>query len=85
MTTSPRGPIVVVSGLPGAGKSSLARQLRDVLRLAQDNPRGCLIDIWINPVRDDSGFADAMRGIDGARLATVVDWLVDQGAPRGQP
>lgn len=188
MRTSHRGPIVVVTGLPGSGKSSLAGQLRDALglalfsldtlkeavvdglgpvapedrfavrsaareatvRLAQDNPRGCLIDIWINPVRDDSGFADAMRGIDGARfaevvcrvpveialerygqrrrhpahlpldqatldrvleaapligplglgphldadtstpvdddrLSTVVDWLVDQGVPRGQP
>lgn len=110
MPAAPRGPIVVVSGLPGAGKSSLAGSLRDALglallsldtlkeavvdglgpaapedrfairlaareatvRLAGDNPRGCLIDIWINPVRDDSGFVDALRGIEGARFAELV-------------
>uniref|UniRef100_UPI002FCA74F6 hypothetical protein n=1 Tax=Aeromicrobium sp. TaxID=1871063 RepID=UPI002FCA74F6 len=110
MTPALRGPIVVVTGLPGAGKSSLAGRLRDalglalfsldtlkeavvdglgpavpedrfavrlaareaVVRLVRDNPRGCLVDIWINPVRDDSGFADALRGIDGARFAEVV-------------
>ncbi len=110
MSTPRRAPIVVVSGLPGAGKSSLAAQLRDALglalvsldslkeavvdglgpdapqdrfairlaareatvRLAEDNPRGCVIDIWINPVRDDSGFADAMREIDGAHFVEVV-------------
>lgn len=110
MTTSRRGPLVVVSGLPAAGKTSLAKQLRDALglallsldtlkealvdglgpaapvdrfavrtaareatvRLAEDNPRGCVIDIWINPVRDDSGFADTLRGIEGARFAEVV-------------
>ena len=101
---------MVVSGLPGAGKSSLAERLRDSLglalfsldtlkeavvdglgpatledrfairlaareatvRLAVDNPRGCLIDIWINPGRDDSGFCDALRGIGEARFAEVV-------------
>jgi chloramphenicol 3-O-phosphotransferase len=105
-----RGPIVVVSGLPAAGKSTLAARLRDelglpllsldtvkeaivdgmgadvpadrfvvrraardiVVALAAANPQGCLIDIWINPGRDESGFADGLRAIEDARFVEVL-------------
>jgi chloramphenicol 3-O-phosphotransferase len=104
------GPIVVVSGLPAAGKSTLAARVRDelglpllgldtvkeaivdglgpatpedrfavrlaardvVVALAAANPQGCLIDIWINPGRDESGFVDGLRAIAGARFLELV-------------
>lgn len=110
MSGPARGPIVVVSGMPGAGKSTLAQRLRDeldvalfsldtvkeaivdglgtevpedrfairlaarhvVVGLAAANPQGCLIDVWINPDRDDSSFADALRAIGGASFVEVV-------------
>lgn len=104
------GVVVVVSGLPAAGKSTLAATLRDrlalpllgldtvkealvdglagdapsdrfairraardvVVALAAANPAGCVIDIWINPTRDGSGFAQALRGLPGVRFVEVV-------------
>jgi hypothetical protein len=43
-----------------------------VVALAAANPQGCLIDIWINPGRDESGFADGLRAIEDARVVEVV-------------
>ena len=105
-----RGSIVVVTGLPAAGKSTLAEQLRDglglpllsldtvkeavvdglgdaapedrfpvrqaardvVVRLAEANPRGSVIDVWVNPKVDNSRFTDNLRSLPGRRFAEVV-------------
>lgn len=105
-----RGAIVVVTGLPAAGKSTLAGQLQDglglpllsldtvkeaivdgladaapedrfpvrqaardvVVRLAEANPRGSIIDIWVNPKVDQSRFRESLGAIPGARFVEVV-------------
>ena len=101
------GPVIVVTGLPGSGKTTLARQLsaslglpllsldsvkealvdhvdcddrfairaaaRNVIaRIVPDCPRGCLIDIWVNPVRDHGDVRDALLGLDAAWFLEVV-------------
>ncbi|MDQ3095655.1 MAG: ATP-binding protein [Actinomycetota bacterium] len=100
-------PVIVVTGLPGSGKTTLGRQLsaslglpllsldsvkeaivdrldvadrfavraaaREVLaRIIPDCPHGCLIDIWVNPVRDHGEVRDALRGLGEARFAEIV-------------
>ncbi|MGI8644841.1 MAG: AAA family ATPase [Nocardioides sp.] len=105
-----RAPIVVVTGLPGAGKSTVADLVAEatglpvlsldtvkeaivdefdpdlrldrfavrraartvVVRLAAAWPRGGIIDIWLNPVRDESGFVDGVRAIPGATFLELV-------------
>jgi glucokinase len=101
------GPVIVVTGLPGSGKTTLGRRLsthlglplltldsvkeaivdrldvadrfavraaaREVLaRIIPDCPRGCLIDIWVNPVRDHGEVRDALRGLGEARFVEIV-------------
>ena len=100
-------PVIVVSGLPASGKTTLARRLSAVLRLpllsldtikeaivdeitvedrfavrsaareivarlVQDSPAGCLVDIWVNPVRDTRDVADRLGAIAGVRYLEVV-------------
>jgi len=100
-------PVIVVSGLPASGKTTLARRLSAALRLplfsldtikeaivdeitvedrfavrsaareivarlVQDSPAGCLVDIWVNPVRDTCDVTERLGGIAGARYLEVV-------------
>jgi glucokinase len=100
-------PVIVVSGLPASGKTTLARRLSAVLklpllsldtvkeaivdevavedrfavraaarevvaRLVEDSPAGCLVDIWVNPVRDTSDVADRLAAIEGVRYLELV-------------
>jgi predicted kinase len=105
-----RGPVVLVTGLPGSGKTALASLLRDalrlpllsldavkeavvdglgaaapddrfavrkaarevVVRLVADNPDGSVVDIWLNPTRDESSFTQTLAGVPGLRLVEVV-------------
>jgi glucokinase len=100
-------PVIVVSGLPASGKSTLARGLSGVLglpllsldtikeaivdevdiedrfavraasrevlaRLVEACPAGCLVDIWINPVRDTRDVTARFAAIAGARFLELV-------------
>lgn len=92
-------PVVVISGLPGSGKTTVGRALSEavnlpllsidavkeaiadhldgadrfamraaarevVARLVETCPRGCLVDIWVNPLRDNDDVRALLRGID---------------------
>ncbi|MBA3234283.1 MAG: AAA family ATPase [Propionibacteriales bacterium] len=120
------GPVIVVTGLPGSGKTTLARQLStslglpllsldsvkealvdrlDVLdrfavraaarevvaRIVPDCPRGCIIDIWVNPERDHGEVRGALLRLGDARFLEVVctvppDLAIERyaGRPRHQ-
>ncbi len=105
-----RGPVVLVTGLPGSGKTALAARLGQafglpmlsldsvkegvvdglgeatpddrfairkaarevVVRLVADNPQGSVIDIWLNPTRDESSFTDVLGGVEGISVVEVV-------------
>ncbi len=101
--------IVLVTGLPGSGKTTLSRALRDrtglallsldtvkeaivdgleampedryVVRragltvlagLAQDNPRGCILDVWVDPTRDRKDLVATLRSVHQATYREVV-------------
>jgi adenylate kinase family enzyme len=100
-------PVIVVSGLPASGKTTLTRRLSAALRLpllsldtikeaivdeitvedrfavrsaareivarlVQDSPAGCLVDIWVNPVRDTRDVTERLGTIAGVRYLEVV-------------
>lgn len=47
-----------------ADRFAVRRAARSVLvRLAGEQPRGCVVDIWVNPTRDESDFAGAVRSL----------------------
>ncbi len=120
------GPVIVVTGLPGSGKTTLGRRLsaylglpmlsldsvkealvdhldvadrfavraaaREVItRIVPDCPRGCVIDIWVNPTLDHGEVRDALLNIDSAWFLEVVcivpaDLAIERyaGRPRHQ-
>lgn len=47
-----------------------ARQI--VVDLAAANPRGCLIDIWIDPHGDESGFCEGLRSLGAVPVLEVL-------------
>lgn len=100
-------PVVVISGLPGSGKSTVGRAVSEavglpllsvdtvkeaiadhlddpdrlairaaaravVARLAETCPLGCLVDIWINPLRDVENVTALLTTVTGVRLLEVV-------------
>jgi glucokinase len=100
-------PVILVSGLPASGKTTLARRLSQVLglpllcldtikeaivdeievedrfavrsasrevlaRLIVDCPRGCLVDIWVNPTRDVAEVTQRLRAIGGVHVLELV-------------
>ena len=81
----------VVDGLASdapADRFAVRRAAATVLvQLAAANPRGAVVDVWIDPHRDASGFCAALKEIPGARFVEVVcrvpaDVAVDRYARR---
>ncbi len=81
----------VVDGLASdapADRFAVRRAAATVLvQLAAANPRGAVVDVWIDPHRDASGFCAALKEIPGARFVEVVcrvpaDVAVDRYAQR---
>jgi adenylate kinase family enzyme len=99
--------VILVTGLPASGKTTLARRLHRVLglpllcldtikeaivdeiemedrfavraaarevvaRLVEDCPRGCLVDIWVNPLRDADDLTRRFRAIEGVHVLELV-------------
>lgn len=100
-------PVLVISGLPGAGKTSVGQALSEhlglpllsldsvkegivdhvgvpdrlavrsaarevVARIVESCPRGCLVDIWVNPLHDTNEVPDRLARIDDVRFLEVV-------------
>ena len=66
----------VVDGLGAAApddRFAIRKAAREVVvRLVADNPRGCIIDIWLNPTRDESSFTDVLGRVEGISVVEVV-------------